>query len=203
MKHLLPADEFDMIWQWARAENQSDRFGPLYCLSTAIRQQLVSDNPSVLTPQDRATLKSEVLRIRGPLLRGLIRLCACWYTTVFELQDLARVETMYWPPFVAIAPSRKLNDFVAALDKGISTPNDDFLNTYRRMRAKFSIREMHGHPIFVSETDSGPYILVEGYSRLTSLNSQYMNGELSLGTFSAVLGICPNLRDWSLNDNPE
>ena len=199
MRNLSQTDEFEMIWQWAYAEYESERFGKLYGLPTEIKQKLASNNSNELTPGERIALRAQVLGVRGPLLKGLVGLGVRWHTATFDHSDLSDIIIMNWPPFVAIASSRKLSDFVAMLDKGVSPPNDEFLNTYRKMKARFSLTDMHGSPILVSKTTDGPYILVEGYSRLTALTSKHETGVLKEVTFPVVLGVSQNLQGWFLN----
>jgi hypothetical protein len=204
MRNIELGTERDLIWHWARAEIESGRFFQFYgSLEPHLREFVVSDDRSRLTPEDWGTLRKIVFGSRSPLLKGLARLGTIWHVGKLPFSELAELEIMDWPYFVPLSPSRRLEAFVRGLDRGQVPPHEErFAINYRNLRRQFSIERTHGYPVLVAERKQGPYIVVEGYSRLSVLTSKYIAGEVRDGEIPVVLGICANLTEWYLNDDP-
>lgn len=204
MRDIRPGSIQDLVWNWGRAEVESKRFSQFYdSLSPQLQNLITLDKRDELGPADWDVLTRIVLSSRLPLLAGLIRLQTIWHTGILSFDKLPELMLMGWPPFVTLSPSRRIVDFVAALDKGQAPPREEgFLANYQDLKGRFEIGTMHGFPILVSLRLAGPYIILEGYSRLSVLTSKYLDGEIKAGEVQAVLGICDKLQHWYLNDDP-
>lgn len=102
-----------------------------------------------------------------------------------------------YPPFLDLAPSRLLGEFVRALDAGRDVPREDFAANYRRLRSSFDSIKMRGVPILVAESREGPITEVEGLTRMACLLSKHMAGERVPSRVKAVLGESARLREWN------
>src|SRR5260370_822428 len=50
----------------------------------------------------------------------------------------------------------------------------------------------------VAEVSSGPFIVLEGYTRLTAMTSLFKAGKIDPETIPVLLGISPRLKEWHL-----
>jgi hypothetical protein len=149
------------------------------------------------SPTDRAAVENAARKMRGGYLGPILALEPDWYVGLLDVSELARVRLIRLAAFSAIAPSRLLDQFVAALDAGRDTPGDRFGAKYRLLRPNFDPSRMRGLPILVAEMEEGPYTEVEGLTRMSCLLSRRTNGEVTPDSISAILGVSPRIRQWS------
>jgi hypothetical protein len=149
-----------------------------------------------LTQNDWDRLKSAVLNVRFPILLDLLQLDIVWYGAELDPSDLPDVRIMNYEPHVRLAPSRTLSAFTAAIDAGQNPPGEsEFSESYRVVRDTFRSDSVRGRPILVAEAASGPFTLLEGYTRLTILTSLWSAGKINF-QIPILLGICPRLKEW-------
>jgi len=198
MMNLVPCSQRELFWNFASADMHSPRYGQAYedLLPTKLTMHLRRGERDALSEQEWGNLEAVVLAARGSVLGPLLRSGTGWYVGNLSLEELQRIRVMKHLPFVAIAPTRELSDFVAALDKGILPPGDSFGENYRRMRPSFELSRMHGYPIVVAEQADGPYTALEGLTRMAILTSQYLGGEIPASRIPMMLGLCDRLREW-------
>jgi len=67
----------------------------------------------------------------------------------------------------------------------------------------FTLERMRGSLFLVCETKEAPYTVLEGYSRLTVNIVKYMANELLDTHVGVIIGVCPQIDDWYLDDNPQ
>jgi len=203
VQNITPTNERDVFWHWAKAEFTSLRFSEGYVnLTPRVQTLLRSGQKENLTASDWENLQSITLWYRRPLLVGLRRLGTNWFTDVLRYDELPNVLTMTLPDFVAAAPSRRLSDFAAALDRGeIDPAQNELIRSYKQTRDTFSLERLTAAPILVAESKDGPYVLLEGYSRLSAMTSLHLREDLTNGAIDVLLGVCNNLREWYLSDN--
>lgn len=203
MLNLQRALERDLVWQWARAESGSARFGKFYLgLDFELLEHLKGDEPGLLNYHQWRALENVVFGSRSPLLSGLKRLGTDWYLGSLTVRELHDLKIMNWPDFVALAPSRKLTELAKALDAGAVPKNDmTFSQAYHAVRKAFSREKIRGFPVLVSEIQQGPYTIVEGYTRLAVLASLFPSQGEHQFELNVIVGVCPKLREWYLHDN--
>ena len=151
-----------------------------------------------LTQSDWERLKDAVLKVRFPILLDLLRLGMAWYSGDLDPSDLANVRIMNYEPHVKLAPSRTLSAFAEALDSGLDQLGEaGFGQNYRTLRDTFRPDRIRGRPILVAVDASGPFTLLEGYTRLTVMTSLWKGGKI-VSKIPILLGLCPRLREWHL-----
>src|SRR6266516_2119723 len=198
MRNIVPGSERDLWWNWAIAELDSTRFGEAfrYWIPVELQTKVHANRREALTQSDWDRLKAAVLNIRFPILLDLLQLGIVWYRGELDPSDLPDVRIMNYEPHVRLAPSRTLSAFSAALDAGRSPPGEGgFGENYRIVRNMFSPDSTHGRPILVAEAASGPFILLEGYTRLTIMTSLWSAGKFD-SQIPILLGVCPRLKEW-------
>jgi len=149
------------------------------------------------SPADRAAVEDAARKMRGGYLGPILALEPDWYVGLLDTSELPRVRLIRLAAFSAIAPSRLLDQFVAALDLGRDTPDDGFGAKYRLLRPIFDPSRMRGLPILVAEIEEGPYTEVEGLTRMSCLLSKKTKGEAVPDSISAILGVSSRIREWN------
>jgi len=199
----MPTSERDVFWHWARAELTSPRFAKYYGdLTPRVQAFLRSGQKENLTASDWDNLQRVTFGVRSPLLIGLHRLGTNWFTASLRYDELPNVLIMPLLDFVVAAPSRHFSEFVAALDRGeIDAAQEELIRSYKQTRDTFSLQRLAGAPILVAESTDGPYVLLEGYSRLSAVTSLHLRGDLTNGPIDVLLGVCGKLREWYLGDD--
>lgn len=193
-----PVSERDLFWQWARAESDSERYGASFLgsLSGRLIARLDSNTWEGLDDADWTDIERAVLAIRGQYLSSLLELGVKWYSGKFMTSDLQDVRLIQYAPFLHVAPSRMMSEFVAELDGGNDPPGDPFGPHYRKVRSRFEPNRMRGSPILASETRTGPYLEVEGLMRMAILLSRLKRGEPVPPRITVMVGVCPRLPEW-------
>jgi hypothetical protein len=199
MRNILPGSEQDMWWNWTVAELDSTRFGDAfrYWIPPDLQTKIRMDRREALTDIEWDRLKAAVISVRFPILLDLLLLGIVWHTGDLDPSDLPDVRIMNYDPHVKLAPSRTLVDFAAALDDNGNPPGEEgFGDNYRKARDTFRIYKVRGRPILVAETKSGPFTMLEGYTRLTVMTSLWKAGEFDSESIPILLGVCARLKEW-------
>lgn len=188
-----------MLRNWALAEASSERRIPYvrtYLTDETIRK-VVSQRASDLSEQEMENLEQMILRERSSLLDGLLKLDVVWYSGILPIEDIDGLRIMNWPPFVNIAESRKLRDLVRAFKHGKMPPgHHEFEENLFKIKAGFSFEKMVGMPILVAESKKPPYLLVEGFTRLSAMLLNMSEGIRYTGQLSVILGVSQRLNEW-------
>lgn len=160
-----------------------------------LRERVLHGARNRLSKADWEDLGSAVLSTRADLLRPRIDLGMRWYLATLPPDPLPRVRVMKLRIFAPLAPERTLDEFVTSLDRG-AVPRVWSRSNYRRLRSTFEPSRMHGLPILVAVRPSGPYVILEGTTRLSVVLSQQRAGELPRAAIPVVLGVGRLLRRW-------
>ncbi|SRR6266568_1730310 len=200
MRNILPTSERDLWWNWAIAELDSTRFGEDFrsLIPIELQTKLRAGRRDVLTQSDWHELKGAVLKFRFPILLDLLQLGIDWYEGELDPSDLPDIRIMNYEPHVRLAPSRTLAAFAAALDAGRNSGENEFGGNYRTVRDTFRTDQLRGRPILVAEATSGPFTLLEGYTRLTVMTSLRRAGKIDSQPIPVLLGVCSRLKEWHL-----
>lgn len=192
-----------MYWEWVRAEvdipvvspRYSDRLG--HGLDERRLSLLADGEREELGEQDWETLRAGYRRLRGDFLDPLLGSGTQWFYGELPLSKLREVRIPNLAiSFVPIAPSRRLDEFVAALDSGKETPNLTNHLIYGYMRPIFDPSRSRGCPVLIAEHREGPYVLAEGLTRTCVLLSRAMHCERAPSTIRVFLGVSPRAREW-------
>jgi hypothetical protein len=197
---FTPCDERELFWNFARAEQDSPRFGPHYAnvLSERLLERIRVDRKSELDSKDWRDLERAVRGLREPLVGQLLRFGTSWFTGGLPIEELPRVRLLNYAPFVDLAPTRELSEFVAGLDVGlVPTGEAAFAENYLRMRRSFDPRKLHGLPVLIAEREGGPYTEIEGLTRMAVMTSRFLEGN-SIGLrVEILLGMCHRFNEWA------
>ena len=189
----------DFLWEFARAELQNDsRQGRIYRrrLGSELFARVRSGVKEGLDRSERPLVRNTVLSTRPEYLRPLLRLGLRWSYGELPPQELSRLRVSDLNIFRPTAPSRLLQNFAAALDRGGPALWPPVAKNYCRMRPRFDPDRMVGVPIVIGTSRRGPFTIVEGLTRLSVLASRRLRGEpLPRGTH-LLLGLGPKARDW-------
>ena len=166
--------------------------GPEIC------QTLTTGHRRLLTAGDWYRIERTFDRVRGPSLGGWRDLHPEWYTTSFAMHELASARTLRYGPFLRIAPSRRLDDFVTCLDSGVEVPGREFSTRYRLLRKNFRWSQMRGVPVLGADRICGPYVVLEGLSRCSVLLSRSLRERDVPRRIDALLGVTRRAKSWPL-----
>lgn len=203
LSNLTEASERDLYWEWVRAEvdipvgspRYNDRLG--HGLDEGRLLLLAQGEREKLSEEDWDALRIAYRRLRGDYLDPLLGLDTRWFygdLPVAELPDV-RIPNLTIS-FVPIAPSRRLAEFVAALDSGKETTNLPNHLIYRHMRPVFDSVRARGCPILIAERREGPYVLAEGLTRTCVVLSLALHGESTPAALRVLLGLSARAHDW-------
>jgi hypothetical protein len=176
---LRPASLVDLFWEFAVAETQNDeRHDRLYSLGlgTDLFTRVRANKRGSITPGEWERVRSTVLGTRPEYLPPLLSLRLRWNTGWVETAKLAEFNVPRLNIFLPTAPSRKLSEFAAAVERG-ARPGNNFAEHYQRLRRTFQAVKMVGAPVVLCEVEIGPFTIVEGLTRLSVLCSRFSSGE--------------------------
>lgn len=200
---LAEASEQDLYWEWVRAEVDIPPGSPRYPdrrghgLDARRLSLLAQGDRGALRPDDWAELRAAFRALRGDFLDPLPESSTRWSYGNLPVAELGSVKIPNLTiSFVPIAPSRRLDEFVAALDAGKETPNLPNHLVYRFMRSVFDPQRARGCPILIAEQPEGPYVLAEGLTRACILVSRYTRGEPTPPSIRVLLGVSSRAREW-------
>lgn len=203
ISNFVSATERDLYWEWVRAEvdvpvgspRHPDRLG--HGLDERCLSLLAHDEREKLTEEDWASVRAAYLRLRGDYLDPLLGSGTHWFYGDLPVAELREVRIPNLTiSFVPLAPSRRLEEFVAALDSGKETPNLPNQLIYRQMRTIFDAGRARGCPVLIAERREGLYVLAEGLTRTCVLLSRAMKGEPGPTAVRVLLGVSRRARDW-------
>jgi hypothetical protein len=176
----------DMLRHWAVAEIISDRWPEYFrMIPSELIAKVRSRQLDSLVETEWHVLTEVIIAVRSPLLKDLPELRLDWYRADLAIDQLRDVRIVAFAPLVAEAPSRLLGDLPStqAGERGLQG-------------APFELSRMTGRPIFVAPSLWGPYCLVEGYTRCTTMLANYRAGTLSAATFPMILGVGERVATW-------
>ena len=195
---LQKINEEEMLKNWALAEVASVRRRKY--LSGILPESLIqkiSRGRYEFTQDEWKTLIEMIRSTRSQLLNDLLKLDVEWYEGKLPMQELKDLEMMNWPQFVNLAGSKRFLDLVNAFREGKMPPNHhEFAENLERIRKELKIENMKGKPIVLSRSDKPPYSLVEGFTRLSAMLLNILNGKLYEGEIPVILGVSRRLDEW-------
>ena len=195
---LQKINEEEMLKNWALAEVASVRRRKY--LSGILPESLIqkiSRGRYEFTQDEWKTLIEMIRSTRSQLLNDLLKLDVEWYEGKLPIQELKDLEMMNWPQFVNLAGSKRFLDLVNAFREGKMPPNHhEFAENLERIRKELKIENMKGKPIVLSRSDKPPYSLVEGFTRLSAMLLNILNGKLYEGEIPVILGVSRRLDEW-------
>jgi hypothetical protein len=198
VKNLEDISEKEVIRNWALAEAVSIRRLPYLkdILSEETYEKLDSGDIEALNEKDWIQLEAMILKSRADLFNELLRLHLQWKKALLSQDDISNLLMMKWPPFMELAGSNRLKDLVEAFERGEMPPeHHEFAANLERIKNDFSFQKMNGMPILVANTESGPYYLVEGFTRLSALLLRLKSGNLEATDIPVIVGI-GNIKSW-------
>lgn len=195
IQNLKKISEKEMLRDWAFVEATSIRRMPYIkdALGEALCEKLEAADASRISEQEWESLEAMIRRNRAELLDGLLNIDIGWFEGDLSASDLKELKIMNWKPFRALAPSRNLADLVRAFERGEMPPrHHEFAANLQRIKEEFAIEKMKGHLILVGKSNEPPYVLVEGFTRLSAL----LLGEYRVDSLPIILGVSQNIERW-------
>ena len=195
----VPCGETEFLWNFAYSESDSEsRHGDAWraLLGPGLSQQLDRGARSELGSRDWQSIRRVLLRVRGAYIGALVELHPVWHLTRVETSTLGDLRLIAHEPFYAVTPSLRLDDFVRALDSGADTPGDRFARRYRALRPMFDPDRSRGRPMFVGTSLRGPFMEVDGLTRLSILWSRFAQGEPVPRLLEVLVGTSRRLEEW-------
>lgn len=194
-----PTDREDVLLEFAVAEVVSPCLGPGFARAVGdeFRLERLQTLPiSEWTENDRAAAIRGVLGTRPGYADVVADRPQEWFSAATPVGELGEVRVIDHRPFVDIARSRRLADFVEALDEGADTQGDDFGEKYHKLRPVFDPAKMRGRPILVAQTDKGPFVEAEGLGRISCLYSMLRKCESVPSSLAVLVGLGPRIEEW-------
>lgn len=195
IQNLEKISEKEMLRDWAFAEATSIRRMPYLkkTLGETLLEKLKTADASLISEPEWESLEAMIRKNRAELLDGLLNIEIEWFRGDLSVSDLKELRIMNWEPFVTLAPSRNLVDLVRAFERGEMPPrHHEFAANLQRIKENFAIEKMKGRPIFVGRSKEPPYILVEGFTRLSAL----LLGGIRVNLLPIILGVSRNIERW-------
>ena len=198
MRITGPANAQDVFWNFARAEFEVPLGGARHTqpvIPETLRTKAIRGERENLSSDEWHRLEKALLSTRGTIVTPVLDRVREWRLVELLSKELPDLRVMNLRIFSSVAPSRRLDDFAAALDRG-EFPRIWDPKFYRDLRARFDLRRMHGVPILVATRRSGPYTVVEGTTRISVMVSKLITRELKVRAVPAVLGLGGRLKGW-------
>lgn len=195
---LRKVSEEEMLRNWALAEVVSIRRQKYLhgILPTGLIQKIL-ERQNEFTENEYKHLTEMIRSTRAELLDGLLGLNVEWYEGRLPIEELKSLEMMNWPPFVNLAGSKRFLDLVNAFQEGKMPPHHhEFAENLERIRKELKIENMKGKPIVLSQSNEPPYILIEGFTRLSAMLLNILDGKLYKGKIPVILGVSKRLSEW-------
>lgn len=199
IRNLRKISEEEMLRNWALAEVASiRRWKYLGDVLPPEILKMAQQERSEFSEQEWKMLVEMIRNFRAPLLDSLLPLKLEWFEGELSIEELKKLEIMNWPPFVGLAGSRKLVDLVQAFQQGKMPPNHhEFAENLERIQQNFRMSSMQGKPIVVSRSKEPPYILVEGFTRLSAMLLNILDGKSYKVDAPIILGVSEQLSEWN------
>lgn len=189
----------EMLRDWALAEASSERRIPYVrtYLTDEVIRKVTSQKASDLSEKELENLEQMILKERSDLLSDLLKLNVEWHRGNLPLKEVEGLRIMDWPPFVNLVESRGLVDLVRAFQAGKMPPNHHgFETNLHKMKAGFSFDKMVGTPILVARSKEPPYVLIEGFTRLSAMLLNVFDGIQYVEALPVILGVSQRLDEW-------
>jgi hypothetical protein len=192
-----PADTDDVVWSFVVAELESPRWQSR--LEAVLPPYLVgrfrSSSRRTLSNEDMGRARSALLAHRGRFVGYLLSESLKWYFGRIRATGLDRLRVIAEKDFVERAPTRLLGEFARETDEG-TRPIPDFDAGYASLRSRFDASRSRGFPIIVAESESGPYTIAEGLTRLTCLVLLFREGRPVPSELEILIGTDADLTEW-------
>lgn len=188
----------DLLWNFARAEFEISDLGVRHTqpeMDPDLKDRLLRDERDTFTPEDWEALLQALLTTRADTIQPLLDLDLEWFRGELPANAWPNLRVLNLRIFAPLAPTRLLPEFVAALDAGATWEGVD-PSWYPHLRAAFDPSKMHGVPMVVAESVSGPYTLFEGTTRMCVIYSRQQRGELAVPCVPMVLGVSEQISRW-------
>lgn len=201
IKELRKINEEEMLRNWALAEVASvRRWKYLNSVLPSGILEKAGRGDHWYSEDEWQKLVEMIRSFRAPLLDGLLQLEIEWYEGNLPTVELKDLEMMNWSPFVSLAGSRKLIDLVQAFQEGKMPPkHHEFAENLSRIQKEFRLEMMWGKPIVVSQSEQPPYILIEGFTRLSAMLLNLSTGQSYRQDIPVILGISDRLDEWNFS----
>jgi hypothetical protein len=204
VRNLTSSSERDLLWEWMRAEIDHHPGNPRAdyrtgqaALEAHLHDRLARNDREGLSDEDWTRLRQALHGIRGDYIAPFLTARTTWSYGDFAIADLGSVRLINATiSFLPLAPSRRIDDFVASLDEGNATPNDDFSDVYHSMRIVFDSKRARGCPVLIAQRPEGPYVLAEGLTRACVLVSRWRSGEATPPSIRVLLGVSLDAPRW-------
>ncbi len=196
VENLRHASELDLIWNFIVAEAESPRYAGEVRNRTdqAVLAKVLRGDRLGMTPEDWAGVRRG-MSYRGGYIASAVQLEPEWWTGSLPLHELPDVMLIKMTEFDEIAPSRRLGDFVSAVDGG-KYPRNDFKIGWDALRHNFEPTSMRGAFVLLAESTIGPYVEMEGLTRMSCLVSMSRANECVPESVPVLVGISSRLREW-------
>jgi hypothetical protein len=199
MKILRATTQETVLGSFAEAEFTSNRHREAvlgWIPTSSDRARLEKRSPDAWTTADRQTAIAAVKKYRGPLLGDILTLNPTWQEVTIESTELAPLRPIDFSPFNAIARDRQLGTLVAAMDSGKETPGDGFSAGYHSLRSQYDPAKVRGRPSVLAASGVGPFVVFEGLTRLSVLESRRAHGESVPDEVPLYLGVTIDAPKW-------
>lgn len=201
--HSTRATVRDLYWEWVRAEVDTPAGSPRYGdrqvhgLDNRMLQLLAKGERGRLTARDWESLRAAYRRLRGDYLDPLLSGGTHWSYRGLRITELygLRIPNLTIS-LVPLAPSRRLEEFVAALDAGQETPDLSNHLVYEALRVAWDPARVRGCPILLAEIPEGPYVIAEGLTRLCVLLSRWEHRGRVPTVVRTLVGVSSRVREW-------
>lgn len=193
--------EHDVLREWALTEalNEKRWFELIQLLPPPLQARLKKIPNTTLDENDNNALVKAILKFRERDMVPLLEQHFDWHRGNIPIKGLEQMSIMDWYRFTALSHSRRLVDLANAVDQGEFHPEDKpFADNVLRLVDNFDYDKMQGNLVAVSETESPPYRLLEGYSRACAMLILRKRGQFHETILPIVLGVSPRLSKWPL-----
>jgi hypothetical protein len=188
----------ELYWSFARAEFEITPLGVRHTqpsISSRVLERVLRNQKEKMTDSDWKQLRRAVVSTREDIVVPLTNLRLQWFTAQLPAAMWGNLRVMNLHIFETLAPTRRLEELSAALDRG-DFPRIWDPSYYPRLRASFQPSRMHGDPIAIAERVTGPYTLVEGTTRMCALFSMRSRGQTDLSRVTFLLGVSPRVHQF-------
>ncbi len=195
-----PVPEEEVLLAFAESEALSRRWAQGFSrfLKEAEAERVRYSPRAEWSEHDRRAVLAAVRAFHPPRFEGLGKLGVTWFDALLQAADLPELGVPTTKEFRGVAPDGRLVTLVAALDKGLDTPDGEFSGWYRRLKNSFAPIRMVGRPCLVAAAPRRPYTVVEGVARLSVLLNRSGAGTPIPDQLPVYLGLSERLDAWEL-----
>lgn len=198
--------EHEVLQPWALSEAlNKERWGELVKLLPLALQIKLGEYPNIsLQEEDNKILENALLTFRKRDMVPLQEQHFIWHMGTIPFDGLEQMKIMDWYRFTEISHSRNLADLAAAVERGnFHSEDKPFADNVLRLVNNFDYKKTLGNLVAVSETESPPYRLLEGYSRACAMLILKKRGDFHEVNLPIILGVSPRLNEWELMALPQ